>query len=841
MANNKKNIKNPNLIENTFFSILDSVPDSTLLFDTEGQIEFANQKACETFGYTFEEFTAISLNDLIPNRFRGPHEGHLINYLKNPASREMNSGVELFALHKNGHEFPVEISLNGVNDEQHFFIICSIRDVSSRKKTEKRLNESYLELKLTDQITQKSLEALSYQSLASEILDAFRTLNPSLECSMFLHNNPLNKLELVAEWYKKDVLNLANISSGVGIDLNNNKAKINVKGHLNVNLKKNEIIILRDKQSLLSIINEFSENTALQSVFSKCNSFLNVQTFLVLPYIHNNELFGFITLSFQKELKEYEIDKIKRFNTRIESILIKAKIEEENKKLASIVSISGDAILYTNLENQVMSWNTGAEKMFGYKKEEIIGKSIEKIIPKEKIKEFNNIVKSIRNNTFIENFETVRISKKGNRVYVNIAKIPVFDEKENLLGFWSTYRDVSDRKLSLIALEKTTRSLLEAQQIAKIGNWEWDPIEDKVTWSDELYQIFNISPSEIELSYRSYIDLLHPEDQEKASELIKKTLEKRRPFHTISRRINKSNEIRYIESRGNVELDEDQNLIRMYGVCLDITERIEFEKSQKEFTDQLEQKVAERTKELSESRKELEKALEQEKRLGELKSHFVSTVSHQFRTPMAIIQSNSELINMVVTNNKSEKLMLATERIRHEITRMTNLMDDVLILGKLNSEGGLKANFSNTDLVALSKGLCNEFNYIQKDGRVVDFSYSGEVKKIKLDPNLIRHALSNLLSNAFKYSIKNNPKFELIFENQQVKMTISDDGIGIPKKDLPNLFQAFYRGSNTSNIEGTGLGLAIVKEYIEMNKGKIEVKSEANKGTSFTILLPQNK
>lgn len=838
MSHKKMNGDTPYVVEKPFFSILDSVPDSTLLFNTEGEIIFANKRACSTFGYSFEEFTSISLNDLIPVSFRNAHETHFLKYLKNPAPREMGSGMELFALHKNGHEFPVEISLNEVTDEQHVYIICSIRDITSRKKTEKKLNESYLELKLIDQITQRSLENLSYKALASEILTAFGKLNSSLECSMFFYNNPLHKLELTAEWYKNDILNQKKTFSEDNQTKNGSEINKNHRPNTN-NLKKSEIIILRDKQSLLDIINEFSENRSLQEAFNKCTCFLNIQTLLILPYVLNGELFGFISLSFEKDLDKHEIDQIKRFNNRVESILTKAKIAEENKKLASIVSISGDAILYTDLEGHILSWNTGAEKMFGYKKKEIIGHSIKKIVPKDKMEEFNDTVKLIHDKSFLENYETIRTSKKGERIYVNIAKIPVLDEQGHLQGFWATYRDVSDRKLSTMALEKTTRSLKEAQKIARIGNWEWDPINDKVTWSDELYQIFDVSPSEIELSYSSYIDLLHPDDQEKAAKIIQRARENFRPFHTVSRRIDKFNEIRYIESRGNVELDEDNNLVRFYGICLDITERVEFEKTQKEFTDRLEQKVEERTKELSESRKELEKALEKEKKLGELKSHFVSTVSHQFRTPMAIIQSNSELINMI-TGNESEKLIVATERIRREITRMTNLMDDVLILGKVNSEGGLKASFSDTDILALCKGVSKEFNSIQKDGRSVDFNYSGAIQKITIDPNLIRHALSNLLSNAFKYSTKGNPKFDLIFENHQVKFIISDDGIGIPKRDLPNLFHAFFRGSNTNNIEGTGLGLAIVKEYVEMNDGKVEVKSAAKKGTSFTISLPIN-
>ena len=821
------------------FTFLEYVPDSTLLFDAEGKVFFVNKKACQTFGYTPEEFKNLSLDDLIPHKFRDDHENHFSKYLNKPMPREMGSGIDLLALHNNGHEFPVEISLNGINEGGEMFVICSIRDVSKRKKTERELEKSYLELKLIDQITQKSLENVPYQNLSWEILNAHGKLKSTSWSRFYLYNNSLHKLELVSEWFKKGILK--QIEKKVGVKTNTIIPKINSKTTFSAVLKKKEVIVLRDKQSIINVIKEHTDNKLLKNLASWGQTFLNIRTFLIIPYIHNEGIFGLMTLSFEKELNDQEINQIKRFNNRVKSTLIKAKIEEENKKLAGIVSISGDAILYTDLKNHIMSWNTGAEKMFGYKKEEIIGESIEKIIPEDRIQEFNDTVEAIHNNNFFDNYETIRRTKKGDRIYVNIAKIPVYDEKGNLQGVWASYRNVSDRKKSLIALRKMANSLMEAQKIARIGNWEWELGTNKVTWSDELYQIFDVEPSEIELSYETYIDLLHPDDQEKTAKIIQQSMETLLPFHTISRRIDKFNRIRYVESRGNVEMDDEKNLIRMYGVCLDITERIEFEKSQKEFTKQLEQKVEERTKELTENRKKLEKALEKEKKLGELKSHFVATVSHQFRTPMAIIQSNSELINMITTNiefNGNNKLLTATERIRHEITRMTNLMDDVLILGKVTSEKGLKATFSDTDIFTLSQELCNEFNYIQKDGRKVDFNSSGKIQDILIDPSLIRHSLSNLLSNAFKYSNKSNPKFELKFESNRVKIIISDDGIGIPENDLPNLFLAFQRGSNTNGIEGTGLGLAIVKEYLEMNKGKIKVKSEVGKGTAFTVLLP---
>lgn len=242
-----------------------------------------------------------------------------------------------------------------------------------------------------------------------------------------------------------------------------------------------------------------------------------------------------------------------------------------------------------------------------------------------------------------------------------------------------------------------------------------------------------------------------------------------------------------------------------------------------------------------ELQEKLKLSLLKEKKLGELKSHFVATTSHQFRTPMAIIQSNSELINMLVKHTdleKRERLNKATERIGTEIKKMTALMDDILILGEADSKNPLKTNKTDTDIIKLCQELCEEYNSIQTDGRKVDFNYSGDAKDLYVDPKLIRHALSNFLSNALKYSEKKNPKLDMLFEQSQLTINISDNGIGIPEDDLPNLFQPFHRGSNTIGFDGNGLGLVIAKEYIAINGGEILVKSTPNEGSVFTISLP---
>ena len=236
--------------------------------------------------------------------------------------------------------------------------------------------------------------------------------------------------------------------------------------------------------------------------------------------------------------------------------------------------------------------------------------------------------------------------------------------------------------------------------------------------------------------------------------------------------------------------------------------------------------------------KELKESLEREKELGQLKSTFVSTVAHQFRTPLAVIQSNAQLLEMLNASGKKiepEKYKKVSGRITEAIAKMTGLMDDVLILGKLTS-GSIQYVPQEIDLVEFCENLVEEFNDVKADGSHLNFVIKGEPYNVALDPKLLTHSLSNLISNAFKYSIgKKNPDLTIDFKPNELVLSIKDYGIGIPEEEFPKLFQPFFRANNVAEIKGTGLGLSIAKEYVEINKGQISASSLLGEGSCFEI------
>jgi len=247
--------------------------------------------------------------------------------------------------------------------------------------------------------------------------------------------------------------------------------------------------------------------------------------------------------------------------------------------------------------------------------------------------------------------------------------------------------------------------------------------------------------------------------------------------------------------------------------------------------------VSEREKLLDDLRQSLVK----EKQLNELRNIFVSTASHQFRTPLTIIQSGIEIMDMYLEDlpaEKSKPFQRQFKRIQGEIESLQTLMNDVLLLGRADARHTPFKPQKHSLVKFCQELIENKYDNRYPKDRQVILGIVGKPIEVEFDSKLLTHALENVLSNAYKYSTQGNIRMELRFESSQVAIVIADNGIGIPANDIPNLFEPFFRSGNTDEIEGTGLGLAIVKDFIEIHKGQVFINSELGKGTTVSILLP---
>lgn len=246
--------------------------------------------------------------------------------------------------------------------------------------------------------------------------------------------------------------------------------------------------------------------------------------------------------------------------------------------------------------------------------------------------------------------------------------------------------------------------------------------------------------------------------------------------------------------------------------------------------EELEARVNERTE-------QLRLALEKEKELNRLKSNFVSMVSHEFRTPLASIQTATDLLRHYADRVTVERRQAAFEQIQTQIGTLTSLLEDVLMISRADSVG-LQATAVPTDFVGFCEGIIAEIKQLIGESHHFVVEVSGEPVPVKIDPQMFRHVIMNLLSNAIKYSADGTRVEIFIHYGEMFEFKVRDQGIGIPADDLPSLFDVFYRGKNVGTVSGTGLGLPIVKHVVEAHGGTILVDSTVGEGTTFTVYVP---
>lgn len=235
---------------------------------------------------------------------------------------------------------------------------------------------------------------------------------------------------------------------------------------------------------------------------------------------------------------------------------------------------------------------------------------------------------------------------------------------------------------------------------------------------------------------------------------------------------------------------------------------------------------------------ELLRALETERELGKLRSDFVSMVSHEFRTPLGVIQSSAEILedyfDRLHPSERREHLQSIHRHTRH----MAGLMEEVLLFGRFEA-GKTEFKPLPVDLDALARGVIQEVTASTESRCPIHLTFAQPLPHAHADERLLHHILTNLLTNAVKYSDPGAPvSLAISRECDQARLVVQDHGLGIPETDRARLFHAFFRASNVGERPGTGLGLVLVKRCVDLHGGSIECESAPGEGTTFTVRLP---
>lgn len=513
------------------------------------------------------------------------------------------------------------------------------------------------------------------------------------------------------------------------------------------------------------------------------------------------------------------------------------KINQSEKEYRELFANAHEPILLIRPEGEIiLEANERACKVYGYEHSEFVGMSL-KDISKDAKRGEEKIDETIKKGYFI-NFETVQYNKEGKELYFEVnASITEYKGERVIL---SLNRDITDRVMAERNLEEYKNRLEKlveerTEKLAEVNARLYEEVQ-KLTVADTKIQnqveffrtLINTIPipvfvkdknniySECNKAFLDFfgiskVDVIGAERINLTPFENKKNLIHEYGYETnVTDKEGKIHEVILYQSN---LLKKDHTNEGWVGIILDITEQ---------------KKMQEETK----------KALAAEKELSALRSRFVSTTSHEFRTPLTTIQASAELLLRYFPRWDEEKKISVINRIQNSAVYMNGLITNVLTLNRSES-GRITFNPQEVEIVSLCNSIIEEIKLVIKPGHSIEFIYSDNEISGNFDVILIRQFLSNLLSNAVKYSPHGGViKLILAKKDNEVVFEVKDTGIGISKEDQQNLFEPFFRGANISNIPGTGLGLSILKKAVELHKGKLEFNSELNSGTTFRVIIP---
>jgi PAS domain S-box-containing protein len=246
--------------------------------------------------------------------------------------------------------------------------------------------------------------------------------------------------------------------------------------------------------------------------------------------------------------------------------------EEAHSQLAAIVEASNDAIISKTIDGIITSWNRGAERVYGYKSDEVVGKPISILAPSDLPDEIPHLLKRIRFGEDIIYYDTKRVRKDGTVVDVSLTLSPIKDISGRIMGVATIARDITERKRNEEALRDSEVNLKRAQEIAHIGSWTWDIPSDKVMWSDESFRIYGMVPGEVKPSYELFLSFIIPIDRENVDKEVRKALLTGSKYSVIYRIIRRDGVQRFLISENEVVTDDSGKVVKMYGTNHDITE-----------------------------------------------------------------------------------------------------------------------------------------------------------------------------------------------------------------------------------------------------------------------------
>jgi PAS domain S-box-containing protein len=516
------------------------------------------------------------------------------------------------------------------------------------------------------------------------------------------------------------------------------------------------------------------------------------------------------------------------FAATFEDITERKKEEAIFREQSLVISSVSDAIFSTDNYFIFRSWNKSAERMFGWKAEEVIGKastSIFQIVyPTLQGVTREEALNDLMNAGFWKG-EVLYHTKDGSSIAVHASISLVKGQNGSVLGTVTIVHDITARKKREEALREIQRDLTHAQAVGKIGSWRMDVKHNVLLWSDENHRIFGI-PKGTPMTYETFLSTVHPGDRKYVDRKWQAGL--RGEPYDIEHRIIVDGEVKWVHEKAELEFDKDGTLMGGFGTTQEITDLVEMRKKLEKSRIQLEE-YSSQMQQLANERAEKLKDAERLAAIGAT----AGMVGHDIRNPLQAIAGDLYLITSdlasVPEGEEKESMKESVKDIAKNVEYIDKIVQDLQDYAK-----PLKPTVQETDL----EELCDEILFKNEVPDNIEVSYKAEeaAKKIVADPTLLKRILSNLTNNAVQ-AMPDGGKLEIkaYKDADDFVITVRDTGVGIPEEVKPNIFTPLF----TTKSKGQGFGLAVVKRMTEALGGRVTFESKEGTETTFTVRIPQ--
>ena len=485
------------------------------------------------------------------------------------------------------------------------------------------------------------------------------------------------------------------------------------------------------------------------------------------------------------------------------------RLERDARHCAAIVSSTDDAIISKNLDGTVVSWNPAAERLFGYRAAEVVGRSIRLIVPDDRQHEEDEVLNRVRRGDIVDHFETLRVRKDGTLVPISLTVSPIRSASGEIVGASKIARDLS----------RTQNLQRDAVRLVAIVDSSDDAIVSKdlngivTSWNASAESMFGYTKDE--MIGQSIRRLLPDDRQQEEDDVLYRIRRGERVEHYETLRRRKDGTVIPISLSVSPILSENGTVIGASKIARDITERRRAEQ-------------------------ERLRLLEIARDASRLKDEFLATLSHELRTPLNAIVGYIRMMQSGLLTG--EKQTRAVDTVSRNVNSLVQIVEDVLDVSRIIS-GKLRLEMQAVDLPGVVQAAVATVRPAADAKGIAIETISGpRAETVSGDPERLQQILWNLLSNAVKFTDRGgHVEVRLTRVNAHVEVTVTDTGAGIPAAFLPHVFERFRQADAgiTRTHGGLGLGLAITRHLVELQGGRIYAGSEGpGKGSTFRIQMP---